>query len=96
MLEETACLLRMTVSMNWKGRAKNQLMTIDQINQSFDSEWVLVEDPTTDASLEVKGGRVICHSKDREEVYRKAVEMRPKRFAMVFTGSMPPNTAIIL
>jgi hypothetical protein len=29
------------------------------------------------------------HGKDREEVYRRAVEIRPKRFAIVYTGKMP-------
>ncbi|HUT88939.1 MAG TPA: hypothetical protein VMY37_05560 [Thermoguttaceae bacterium] len=46
--------------------------------------------------LDVRGGRVLFHSKDREEVYRKAIELRPKRFAMLFTGTMPEDTAILL
>ena len=57
---------------------------------------MLVEDPQTDAELEIVSGTVRCHSKDRDEVYRKAVELRPRRFAMLYTGKMPENTAIIL
>jgi hypothetical protein len=73
-----------------------QVMSIDQINARFDSEWVLLEDPLQDDRLGVQGGSVLHHSKDRDEVYRKAVELRPKRFAVVYTGSMPPDTAIVL
>jgi len=74
----------------------NEILTISQIEKQFESEWVLVEDPQTNEALEVQGGRVRWHSKDRDEVYRKAVELRPRRFAMLYTGKMPEDTAIIL
>jgi len=74
----------------------DEVLTISEIERRFDSEWVLVEDPQTNDALEVQSGRVRCHSKDRDEVYRKAVELRPRRFAMLYTGKMPENTAIIL
>lgn len=74
----------------------NEFMTMAEIMSTFDSEWVLLEDPQTNDALEIQAGRVICHSKDRDEVYRKAVEMRPKRFATLYTGKMPANTAIVL
>lgn len=74
----------------------NEPLTIDQIEKRFDSEWILVGDPQTDDSLAVLSGTVLWHSKDRDEVYRKAVELRPKRFAMLYTGEMPENTAIVL
>jgi hypothetical protein len=72
------------------------VMTVTEIQSSFKSEWVLVEDPEMNESLEVQGGKVLYHSKDRDEVYRKAVELRPKRFAMLYTGTIPENTAIVL
>lgn len=74
----------------------DDVLTITQIEAQFESEWVLVEDPQTNEALEVKSGKVLWHSKDREEVYRKAVELRPKRFAMLYTGRMPKDTAIVL
>jgi hypothetical protein len=74
----------------------DEVLTIGEIEQKFESEWVLIEDPSTDESLEVRGGTVRCHGKDRDEVYRRAVQIRPRRFAIVYTGSMPGNTAIAL
>jgi hypothetical protein len=73
-----------------------ELLNIAEIKKRFDSEWVLVEDPSTDANLQVQTGIVRWHSKDRDEVYRKAIELRPRRFAMLYTGTLPKNTAIIL
>ncbi|MCI0418897.1 MAG: hypothetical protein L0387_24315 [Acidobacteria bacterium] len=74
----------------------NELLSIEQIQLRFQAEWVLVESPQTNESLEVQGGIVRYHSKDRDEVYRKAVELKPERFAMLFTGKIPEGTAIVL
>ena len=73
-----------------------EVLTIEQIEAQFDSEWILVGDPQTNQALEVQSGKVLWHSKDREEVYRKAVELRPRRSAMLYTGKMPKDTAIVL
>lgn len=74
----------------------SDILTISQIEKQFDSEWVLVGDPQTNQTLEVESGEVLWHSKDRDEVYRKAVELRPAHFAMLYTGRLPKGTAIVL
>jgi hypothetical protein len=73
-----------------------EILTLAEIYSRFDAEWVLLDEPQTTETLEIESGTVLAHSKDRDEVYRKAIELRPKRFAMLFTGSMPKNTAIVL
>ena len=72
----------------------DEVLTIAEIEARFDSEWILIEDPSIDEVLAVRSGTVLWHDKDREEVYRRAVETRPKRFAIVCTGKMPRDTAI--
>lgn len=74
----------------------SDVLSVIEINSQFESEWVLIEDPQTNEALEVQGGKVLYHSRDRDEVYRKAVELRPKRFAMLYTGTIPKDTAIVL
>jgi hypothetical protein len=71
-------------------------MTIEEIRSRFDSEWVLVENPRTNEALEIISGHVLHPSKDRDEVYRKGVAVRPKRCAVLYTGEIPADTAIIL
>jgi hypothetical protein len=73
-------------------------LTIAEIESQFDSEWVLIENPQTNASLQVTAGKVLWHSRDRDEVYQKAIELRPAHFAVLFTGpnSLPSGTAIVL
>jgi len=73
-----------------------QQMTIEQIESAFDSEWILVGDPQTNAGLEVLGGKVLHHSKDRDEVYRRAMALQPKRSAILFTGEIPEDMEFVL
>ena len=74
----------------------SDVLTIVEIEAQFVAEWVLVEDPQTNDALEVQCGKVLYHSKDRDEVYREAVRLRPKRFAMLYTGTLPKDTAVVL
>jgi len=75
----------------------NEVMSLAQIQVEFKSEWILVEDPETTESLEVTRGKVLWHSKDRDEVYRKARELKPRHSAILYTGPLvPEGTAIIL
>lgn len=73
-----------------------RIMTISEIESEFDSEWVLVDEPETNEQLEVLKGKVVHHSKDRDEVYRKAVTLRPKRCAILYTGEIPKDAVIVL
>jgi len=75
----------------------NELMSVEEINSQFESEWILLEDPETTDALEVKKGKVLWHSKDRDEVYRKAMELKPKHSAVLYTGPVvPEGQAVIL
>ena len=74
----------------------DEIMTLDEINSRFPSEWVLIADPEVDRHLRVRRGRVVIHSKDRDEVDRKAIELRLRSSAFHYTGEMPEGTAIVL
>lgn len=74
-----------------------QAMTIQEMETQFGDEWILVQAPETNEAMEVTRGEVVCHSRDRDEVYRRAVALpRPKHYAVLFTGKMPADTAIVL
>jgi hypothetical protein len=67
-----------------------------QIHERYRSEWVLIGDPQTDETLAVRRGVVLFHSRDREELDRKIIELRPPRFAVIFTGETSGHFAINL
>ena len=73
-----------------------EIMTIEEIKARFDSEWVLIEDPETTDLFEVKRGKVLCHSKDRDEFYRKAMEFRPRHSAILYIGKPPKDMVYVL
>ena len=74
----------------------DKILSISEIEAQFQSEWVLLENPKTNEALEVQSGKILFHSKDRDEVYQKMVTMHPTRFAVFYTGTIPKNAAIVL
>jgi len=73
-----------------------EVMSLVEIKTRFESEWVLLEDPETTELLEVQRGKVLWHSKDRDEVYRKARELKPKHSAVLYTGRLPEEMVVVL
>ena len=69
---------------------------LEEMETLFDSEWVLVEDPELTKDLKVIRGKVVWHSKDRDEVYQKAIELCPKHAAFLYTGAMPQGMEYVL
>ncbi len=71
--------------------AMNEVMTLEEIKKQFDGEWVLLEDPYLDEHKQVAGGKVLCHSKNREERDQMAMRLRPKHSAFLYMGPTPDN-----
>ncbi len=67
-----------------------------EIKKHYDGEWVLIIDPVTTKTLEILEGKVAFHSKDRDEVWRKAHELKPKHSAVLFMGIPPKNMVFAL
>ena len=74
----------------------DKALSITEIEAQFDAEWVLVEDPQTNEALEVQGGKVLYHSKNRDEFDRKVLEFQPQRFAVLFTGQRHEDMEFVL
>jgi len=75
----------------------NEVLTRAEITKRFPNEWILVIDPETGPDLMVRSGTVVAHSADRDAVYRRAIELRPKRSAVWFNGDpVPPGTVVLL
>lgn len=74
----------------------NETISYSEMERQYDREWVLLEDPETDEGLKIKNGIVLWHSKDRDEVYRKARELKPKHSAVLHIGKLPHDMVIVL
>lgn len=73
-----------------------EVRSVDEIEADYPSQWILVGNPVTNDELEILKGVVLWHSADRDEVYRKAVELRPTRSAIINTREIPRGTVVIL
>lgn len=69
----------------------NEILSIDEMKSRYPNEWILIGDPQTNDASAVVGGQVLWHSTDRDEVYMKSVELRPKHIAYHYTGKVPQD-----
>lgn len=74
----------------------DDLLTMEEIRTRFAPDWVLIVEPKIDEFQRLTAGKVLYHSPDREAVYRKAIDLRPGRFAFRFLGEMPEEMAFVL
>ena len=72
-------------------------MTVDEIVERYPDEWVLIGDPNIDECSPYTVGRVLFHSKDREEVLRRAGRWDSPVQALRYTGELlDPNVVYVL
>jgi hypothetical protein len=74
----------------------SEMMTIEEMAKKYDGYWVLIGDPVTDDMQRVLAGRVLFHSTDRDEVYRKVTEYPPGHYAYDCFIPIPKDTIFVL
>jgi hypothetical protein len=73
-----------------------EILTLSEIKQRYNAQWVLISEPETNNDFSIKKGVVLWHSKDRDEIYRKARELHPKHSAILCTAKFKDNAAVVL
>lgn len=71
-------------------------LALSEIERKYKDEWVLIGDPELGKGPVVKGGKVLHHSKSRDELHRKALALKPVHSAILYMGELPPDMAVIL
>lgn len=67
-----------------------------EIVEKFKDEWILLDVKKVDENLNIEEDEVIAHSRDKDEIYKKLLELRPKSFSIEYTGKIPKNLAVVL
>lgn len=67
----------------------DEILTMREIKERYDSEWVVIADPVTNKLLEVQGGAVLWHGPDHDKAYDKLEEFQPKSAAVLYIGDLP-------
>ena len=70
-------------------------MTWDQITRKYKDEWVLVEYEDLDDNFRVIRGRVLAHSRNRNEVYSALLHAKSDRIALEYLG-LPAEDLVVL
>lgn len=73
-----------------------EVITYVEIYRRFPNEWILLGDPKTDESSGEKSGILLFHDPERDAVYKKAIELKPKRFAFLCTVEQPADMVLVL
>ena len=66
------------------------------IKKSYKNQWVLIEVDKVDDSFNLLEGEVLTHSKDKNEIYQKLLQIRPKEFSIEYTGEVPEDLAVVM
>jgi hypothetical protein len=72
------------------------VLSIDEIKIRYAPDWVLIAEPQVDEFQRLHAGRVLFHSPDREEVYRRAIELKPDHFAVRYLGERAKDLVLVL
>jgi len=73
-----------------------EILSMAEIQIRYAPDWVLIADPYVNDQLEVLSGKVVFHSSDRSEVWRKATELKLEKVAVRYLGEVPEHMVLSL
>jgi hypothetical protein len=74
----------------------SEIMTLEEIEQNYDGQWVLIAYTETDEDLQVVKGKVIAHSANKEDIYQALADAGEQPLAIEYMGQVPEDLAFIL
>jgi hypothetical protein len=73
-----------------------EILTLEQIHQRYDGEWVLIAYTELDDDLKPVMGEVLAHSSDRDQVYRAVSQGNGRDLAIECFVKTPEDMVFIL
>ena len=70
-------------------------MDIAKIKKLYRNQWVLIEYTKLDRHLRPKGGRVIAHATNKEDIYKALLDTRGKNVSLEFYGKVDEDAAVM-
>jgi len=70
-------------------------MDFEEIKRKYSGQWVLIEYDELGVDLEVKKGRVLAHSENKEEIYKALSKTAGKNVSVDFVGPVPSDLAVM-
>lgn len=71
-------------------------ITFQQMKEQYPDQWLLVTTVETDDDMNLVRGEVLAHSVNRDEIYRRLLDVTGKNVAIEYTGDIPEDLAVML
>jgi hypothetical protein len=73
-----------------------EILTIEEMAQRYDGEWLLIAYTEMDEDFNVIRGEVLAHSPSQEEIYNVLPERKNRAVAIEYVGKTPEDLAFML
>lgn len=73
----------------------NERLTIEEMEQQYPDEWLLIVDCELSENTELLSGKVVAHSKFRKEI-RDVSKHYSGKIATHYTGTLPDDVIYVL
>ena len=74
----------------------NEILTIEEMEEKYAGFWVLIGDPELDEQQQLRGGRVLFHSPNGDEVSRKLNDYPKGRYGFRCFVKPPEGMVFVL
>ena len=71
-----------------------RVQTIATLKRRYPKEWLLLTHVVTDELTRPVRGKLVAHSKNRDEIYDRLSKMRGK-LGVLYTGEIPRKLAVL-
>ena len=75
---------------------KSVMSSMLQIEKDYRGEWVLIANPIYDKAERIKEGRVLLHSQDRDKIDKVMLNIKEKKIAIRYLGTVDKDLSVIL
>ncbi|EAZ88396.1 hypothetical protein [Crocosphaera chwakensis] len=74
----------------------SKIITFEEMQRSYDGEWLLIAPKEVDEDLQVIKGEVLAHSPIQEDIYQALESVGEQPLAIEYVGKVPEDLAFIL
>lgn len=69
--------------------------TISALKKRYPNEWLLLTHVTADELTRPVKGKLVAHSKNRDEIYERLGHVRKKSLCIEYTGKVPKDLVVV-
>ena len=68
---------------------------ISKIKRRYPKEWLLLTNVVADQLTRPMKGRLVAHSKDRDDIYDRLTRIRARSACVEYTGKIPKDLVVV-